>query len=384
SDKWVNAHIPRNHDHCNEALKDTVEGTPDKMRQVLKTMFDMHDLRCSLCRLEWRNRSHDEHQELLYPQVTDYMNKNPKNKLTLFRTFADYMVGKEQPDERQLRPNEGLQLVDVWRTIKQTIHIPNRIVYMGMFTDSYGNFDFFPNTSMPELFPRFMKPVTHRLKENGNIVTSFRYVDAEEIIQTSIESLYPHFESTYWNAQARAVHRAQPLHECSMEINGETKVVCHWEGNTPLYNPIIRATPGQLPFGVVNHLLSIGDRNGRHQYVPENGYCYMYIFACAMIFCGNSNRSTVDRFVNQVCNDLGPWPKFSEVLRQLNWMATFYGCYDALVPVILVDHINKTMHVPTPYGIKQSGMHTIRVNTVLELISLDTMADGAMKDYKIG
>jgi hypothetical protein len=384
SDKWVNAHIPRNHDHCNEALKDTVEGTPDKMRQVLKTMFDMHDLRCSLCRLEWRNRSHDEHQKLLYPQVTDYMNKNPKNKLTLFRTFADYMVEKEQPDERQLRPNEGLQLVDVWRTMKQTIHIPNRIVYMGMFTDSYGNFDFFPNTSMPELFPRFMKPVTHRLKENGNIVTSFRYVDAEEMIQTSIESLYPHFESTYWNAQARAVHRAQPLHECTMEINGETKVICHWEGNTPLYNPIIRATPGQLPFGVVNHLLSIGDRNGRHQYVPENGYCYMYIFACAMVFCGNSNRSTVDKFVNQVCNDLGPWPKFSEVLRQLNWMATFYGCYDALVPVILVDHINKTMHVPTPYGIKQSGMHTIRVNTVLELISLDTMADGAMKDYKIG
>nr|QGT40981.1 polyprotein [Wheat streak mosaic virus] len=383
-DQAVNKAIPKYHDVCNNNCASYLEALPRKVSRVWQSMFDIHNLRCDQCRTEWKMRTASEHLQLLQKSVEHYMQTYPDSDVTLFKAFLQALGPDEEVEARQLKPNNTLQLVDVWRTMKNTINIPNRIIYMGMFTDNYGNFDFFPNTSMPELFAMHMQPVQHKMLEDGTIETNFRFVDLEGKIQTSIESLYPTFDSTYWNEQARRVHRIQPLADCSMEINGESKPICHWEGNVPLYNPIIRATPGQLPFGVTTHLLSVNDRSGRFHYVPKNGYCYMYIFACAMIFCGNSNRSTVDAFVRQVCEDLGPWPTFGDVLRQLDWMATFYGCYDALVPVILVDHTRKTMHVPTPYGIKQSGMHTIRVNTVLELITLDTMASGAMKDYKIG
>ncbi|AGZ02786.1 polyprotein [Tall oatgrass mosaic virus] len=386
--KWCGGYegnplVPRMHEKCILDHK-AFSGIETHVEiEILKALLDIYDMRCRLCVKEWKARSETDHEKILKNTVSDFLSRNPSKNFLVFKRFIDSCTnGGTQ--ERQLKPSVDFQLVDVWRTMQHTVNIPNRKLYMGMFSDPYGNFDFFPNTSLPRMFLDYVQPVRYRLAKDGSVVTNYRFVDKNNNIETCIESLYAKFDHKYWSSITKAVHKLQPIHECKMDISGEAKVVCHWEGDIPLYNTIIRATPSHLSFGLYDKLLYINDSYGADMYVPKNGYCYLYIFACAMSSCDNANRTNVDEFVNQVCEELGPWPKFKQVLRKLDHMATYYGCYDAPVPTILVDHHNHTMHVPSPFGIKQSGMHTLRMNTLGHLIRLDTMAEGPMRDYEIG
>ncbi|AIE45539.1 polyprotein [Yellow oat-grass mosaic virus] len=382
-DLWINENIPKYHAKCDGDFEEYFSAIPTKIRKVLKVIFDIHNRCCKQCTQEWRSKTHREHMKHLRVSLRRYLEENPDTEIALFREFVHGEKNDTEPSSKQLG-GKPLQLVDVWRTMQSNVNIPNRKIYMGMFTDPFGNFDFFPNSSMPMLFPMYMEAVTHRLVADGTVETNYRTVDKKGELETSMESLYPAFDGQYWNKVAKAVHREQPLHECGMMVSGRRKIICHWEGEVPLYNPVIRATPSQLSFGFVSKLLYVNDKQGRHTYVPKNGYCYLYLFACAMIFCTDSNRVDVATFVMQACERLGPWPKFKQVLFELNWMVTYYGCYDAVVPTILIDHLNKTMHVPSPYGIKQSGMHILRVDNLRSLVELDSMGEGPMRDYAIG
>nr|WAB51702.1 polyprotein [Wheat eqlid mosaic virus]WAB51703.1 polyprotein [Wheat eqlid mosaic virus]WAB51704.1 polyprotein [Wheat eqlid mosaic virus] len=423
--KQVNRRVPKYHLECDTSA----ENNPmhSAVWKFYKEFHDVHDFNCSKCLHEYKTRD-DMSRMAIIGDVVKFLTESGFHKeagddptMEFFSNHLDFLPQEGDRDglarlKRQvyrdlivstkslmqggslpydetsqlhgkfqlIDDKQPTQLVDFWRTLQHSYHIVNRKIFLPHLTDVYGNFDFFPNSSLPEIFPDQTFPVTHKLNDDGEVETNFRFVDRHKKVRTCMEGLYTKYDPPFWIETAKEIHRTQPLHQCDIRHNENVMKVCHWEGNVALYYSIIRPTPRHLSFGTQNRLFRIQDWFRASDYVPKNGFCYLYIFACAMQFCDSSNRSNVDEFIRRACNELGPWPTFRALLRKLNHMATYYGAYDALVPVILVDHITRTLHVPTPFGMLQAGMHYIRVSTLKELVDLDLMGEGPIKDYKIG
>ncbi|CAA88417.1 polyprotein [Brome streak mosaic virus] len=399
----VNAHVPKAHSFCKySSLTETLMEL-DYLR-VISALADVHDPQCVECHKERNERSFIENLKYTQQGAQNLFNAGTGMGLAFVASIASgqLMIQRQQPQssssivDQTPRTNEDGSLshninllltpevVDIWRSMKQMVHLPNRKLYMASFNDQFGNFDFIPNSTLQGVFPDFTMPVTIALNDDDKVETNYRHVDKNSTIETCVEGLYTQFDAAYWTKKAAQVHKIQPIDQCGMEIGNIALKLCHWEGDVALFSPIIRPTPGHLMFGSTDRLLRIPDMTNARHYVPKVGYCYLYLFALAMNFCDGENRVTVDAYINKTCRELGAWPKFGEVLRALDRMATYYGCYDAVVPVMLVDHVQRTIHVPSPFGIVQSGMHMIQINNLGDLIKLDTMGASELKEYEIG
>jgi hypothetical protein len=369
-----------------QARKETQDFQCNRVAEVFRYLLDMNaklqkETQTDKARVDIGKIEDPQFQELI-EMANNIMNDVQTGNEELKR-FAQVVRDQQMRIQDVSTRNLELQAVDLWRTTMSVIHIPNRKLYLPGFTDTFGNFLFFPGRPMPQVFENFMMPVEHYMDFDGQVKTNHRFVDQEGKVRTCVEGLYRKYGSNYFIEQNKKLLVFQPLNECHMDI-GHTEPICHWEGDTPLYSQILMPTPRHLRFGVTNRLLRIQNVWKETEWVAKNGMCYLYILACAIMFCDSERRDSVDLYIKREVEYLKEWPTFSDVLGVLRVMVVAYGCYDAPVPTILVNHIDKTMHVVGPYGIQAAGYHSIKVNTAGDLMNLDAGADGPMKQYRIG
>nr|AGF29567.1 polyprotein [Pennisetum mosaic virus] len=161
------------------------------------------------------------------------------------------------------------------------------------------------------------------------------------------------------------------------------------EFGEPYYSEIIPPTKGHITIGnsVDPKIVDLPNTDPPSMYIAKDGYCYLNIFLAAMINVNEDSAKDYTKFIrDELIERLGKWPKMKDVATACYILSVMYPeVKNAELPQILVDHENKTMHVVDSYGSLSTGFHTLKANTVNQLIRMqyDSM-DSEMRDYIVG
>ncbi|QDF82349.1 polyprotein [Costus stripe mosaic virus] len=147
---------------------------------------------------------------------------------------------------------------------------------------------------------------------------------------------------------------------------------------------------------IKNHLVIGNTGDAKYVNVPtkdeklmivKDGYCYLYIFLSMMLHLPESDAKDFTKMVrDQIIPVLGTWPTMKTLAVMCIYICALYPMLSqAELPVILVDHKYKTMHIVDSYGSASVHYHMLKMNTVSQLM-LFARSDlgGELKDYNVG
>nr|SCO64877.1 Polyprotein [Carrot thin leaf virus] len=179
---------------------------------------------------------------------------------------------------------------------------------------------------------------------------------------------------------------------CISKLKGSFKYSCCCvtsDEGTPLYSEMKAPTKNHLVLGNAgdSKYVDLPTDTSLSLYIAKEGYCYVNIFLAMLV---NVNEQDAKNFTKQVRDmaiaKLGKWPTLMDLATVCYQMTLFYpDTSDAELPRILVDHKHNMMHVVDSYGSLTTGYHTLKANTVSQLVQFaNEQLESEMKFYQVG
>nr|WCB70616.1 polyprotein [Shamrock chlorotic ringspot virus] len=194
--------------------------------------------------------------------------------------------------------------------------------------------------------------------------------------------------------QLSGIKTNQPL--VSMECVSKTEdsfnypccCVTHEDGAAVL-SDLMEPTKNHLVIGNTgdSKYVRMPPEQSGQMYIVKDGYCYINIFLAMLV---NVNESEAKEFTKMARDvgiaKLGKWPSLMDVATVCLLLTIFFPeTRNAELPRILVDHVNKTMHVVDAYGSLSTGYHVLKANTISQLTGFASNAlVSDMKNYVVG
>ncbi|QIQ28451.1 polyprotein [Spartina mottle virus] len=120
--------------------------------------------------------------------------------------------------------------------------------------------------------------------------------------------------------------------------------------------------------------------------VAKDGYCYMNIFMNMFMHVNSLAITQLAERILKLGDELGEWPTLQDVASQCAKLCIFFpSVQEAGLPRILIDHVNKTIHVVDMFGSNTTGYHILKANTVKQLVSFSQPSvSSPLKNYVVG
>ncbi|QED42822.1 ORF1 [Polianthes potyvirus A] len=200
------------------------------------------------------------------------------------------------------------------------------------------------------------------------------------------------FEKFRESLVGEEVHNEPTSRKCLSLERGDYVYPCccvTLNNGEPLTSKIMFPTKNHLVIGNTgdSKLVDLPTEPDDGLYIVKDGFCYVNIFLAMLVNVSDDNakqftKMTRDYFVSK----LGKWPTMQDLATACYQLTLFFPeVANAELPRILVDHVNKTMHVVDSYGSLSTGYHILKANTVKQLVMFShNSLDGEMKHYLVG
>nr|UOF93154.1 polyprotein [Tradescantia mild mosaic virus] len=185
---------------------------------------------------------------------------------------------------------------------------------------------------------------------------------------------------------------AQPITQaCISTIHGNYLYSCSCstleDGNPALsrYYPPVK---NHLAIGNTGDLkLVVLPKQFGNLRIAKEGYCYVHIFLSMLMFVTGDDAKDFTKLIrDSVIPALGKWPTMQNIAALCVFITTMFpATSQAELPVILVDHEHRTMHVLDSYGSANIHYHVLKATTVSQLVQLASEdVGGEIKNYNVG